>query len=244
MLYSFISDFSHSISCLWDSSMLYAVCSLPWLNAWKGKKVLFAQSCPTLRDPMDCSPPGSSVHSLLQGIFPTQGSNPGLLHCRQILYHLSHQRSPMAQWLNISHLKNISQMTYPFYSWWTFGYSQCSGSYKYCCYEHSYTSYSWTYGILLLGLYLGMFLLGHRLCSCGKYSQGSTGAHHVTHLQAECDIPGLVSPDSCALGQPCPHAGEVSAPLPQPAAWTSCGKSVHPTEVWSTPENYEQTRRA
>ena len=29
--------------------------------------------------------------SLLQGIFPAQGSNPGLLHCRQILYHLSHQ---------------------------------------------------------------------------------------------------------------------------------------------------------
>ena len=32
--------------------------------------------------------------SLLQGIFPTQGSNPGLLHCRQILYQLSHQGSP------------------------------------------------------------------------------------------------------------------------------------------------------
>ena len=31
---------------------------------------------------------------LLQGIFPTQGSNPGLSHCRQILYHLSHQGSP------------------------------------------------------------------------------------------------------------------------------------------------------
>ena len=31
---------------------------------------------------------------LFQGIFPTQGSNPGLLHCRQILYRLSHQRSP------------------------------------------------------------------------------------------------------------------------------------------------------
>ena len=29
--------------------------------------------------------------SLLQGIFPTQGSNPGLPHWRQILYHLSHQ---------------------------------------------------------------------------------------------------------------------------------------------------------
>ena len=66
--------------------------------------VLFAQSCPTLCDPMDYSPPGSSVHEifpgkdtgvgrhfLLQGIFPTQGSNPGLLHCRQILYRLSYK---------------------------------------------------------------------------------------------------------------------------------------------------------
>ena len=47
---------------------------------------------------MDCSPPGSSAYgmssqSLLQGIFPTQGSNPGLPHCRQILYCLSHQGS-------------------------------------------------------------------------------------------------------------------------------------------------------
>ena len=35
--------------------------------------------------------------SLLQGIFPTQGSNPGLLHCRQILYQLSHKGSPRIQ---------------------------------------------------------------------------------------------------------------------------------------------------
>ena len=66
-----------------------------------------AQSCLTLCDPMDCSPPGSSVHgdspgkntggrchALLQGIFPTQGSNPGLPLWRQILYRLSHQGSP------------------------------------------------------------------------------------------------------------------------------------------------------
>ena len=33
-------------------------------------------------------------HSLVQGIFPTQGSNPGFLHRRQRLYHLSHQGSP------------------------------------------------------------------------------------------------------------------------------------------------------
>ena len=37
---------------------------------------------------------GVGRFSLLQGIFPTQGSNPGFLHCRQILYHLSHQGSP------------------------------------------------------------------------------------------------------------------------------------------------------
>ena len=38
---------------------------------------------------------GVGSRSLLQGIFPTQGSNPGLPHGRQILYHLSHQGSPL-----------------------------------------------------------------------------------------------------------------------------------------------------
>ena len=37
---------------------------------------------------------GMGSHFLLQGIFLTQGLNPGLPHCRQILYHLSHQGSP------------------------------------------------------------------------------------------------------------------------------------------------------
>ena len=36
----------------------------------------------------------SGLPFLLQGIFPTQGLNPGLLHCRQILYHMNHQGSP------------------------------------------------------------------------------------------------------------------------------------------------------
>ena len=53
---------------------------------------------------MDCSPPGSSVHEILQarilewvaisfskGIFSTQGLNVHLLHFRQIRYHLNHQ---------------------------------------------------------------------------------------------------------------------------------------------------------
>ena len=51
---------------------------------------------------MDCSTPWNSTgkntgvgcHSLLQGIFLTQRSNPGLQHCRQMPYHLSHQGSP------------------------------------------------------------------------------------------------------------------------------------------------------
>ena len=38
--------------------------------------------------------------SLLQGIFPTQGWNPGLLHCRWILYQLSHKGSPeILEWV-------------------------------------------------------------------------------------------------------------------------------------------------
>ena len=36
----------------------------------------------------------SGYHSLLLGIFPTQGSNSGLLHCKRILYRLNHQGSP------------------------------------------------------------------------------------------------------------------------------------------------------
>ena len=40
---------------------------------------------------------GVGSHPSLQGIFPTQGSNPGLLHCRQIPYHLSLQGNPMRE---------------------------------------------------------------------------------------------------------------------------------------------------
>ena len=66
------------------------------------------QSCLTLCDPMDCSPPGSSVLGVFQamilawvaiffsrGIFLTQGLNPGLLHSRQIPYGMSYKGSPL-----------------------------------------------------------------------------------------------------------------------------------------------------
>ena len=81
-------------------------CFLHLLN--KKMKVKVTQLCPTPCDPMDYT-----VHVILQarilqwvafpfsrGIFPTQGLNPGLLHCRRILYQLSHQGSPrIVEWV-------------------------------------------------------------------------------------------------------------------------------------------------
>ena len=81
-------------------------------------EVLVAQSCPILCRPMDCSLPGSTwnssgkntgvgSHALLQGIFLTEGSKPGILYSRQILYHLSHQEARV----NISQLTLIKEQT-------------------------------------------------------------------------------------------------------------------------------------
>ena len=74
---------------------------------------------------MDCSPPGSSVHgdsadkntgvgchSLLQGIFPTQGLNPGFPHWRQIPYRLSHQGSPSTRKQIFKHFPTLSIANY------------------------------------------------------------------------------------------------------------------------------------
>ena len=70
----------------------------------KKVKMLVALLCLTLSDSMDLQPSrllcpwnspgkdtGVSSHSLLQKILLSQGLNPGLPHCRQVLYHLSHQ---------------------------------------------------------------------------------------------------------------------------------------------------------
>ena len=97
----------------------------------KKKESEVAQSCLTLCDPMDCSPPGSFIHGILQArilewvaislpqeIFLTQGLNPGLPHCRQTLYHLSHQGS-------LSHIKPTGIECFVF-SQGGFGFSFCS----------------------------------------------------------------------------------------------------------------------
>ena len=49
--------------------------------------------------------------SILQGIFPTQGLNPGLSHCRQIIYHLSHKGSPrILEWVAYPFSSGSSQL--------------------------------------------------------------------------------------------------------------------------------------
>ena len=91
--------------------------AISFSKAWKWKvksesevaQVVYlkvTQSCPTPSDPMDCSLPGSSIHGIFQArilewvaiSFSRGSSQPrdrtrGLLHCRQMLYHLSHQGS-------------------------------------------------------------------------------------------------------------------------------------------------------
>ena len=98
--YRILSEFS----VLYSRSLLifYFICS----RVYKCEKVKVSvtPSCVTLCNPRDYSPlgllwswnspgknTGMSSHSLLQGISLTPESNLGLLHCRQFLYHLSHQ---------------------------------------------------------------------------------------------------------------------------------------------------------
>ena len=54
---------------------------------------------------------GLGCHTLLQGIFPTQISNPDLLHCRQILYCLNHQGISTRNWGNFP-LFNAAKTSY------------------------------------------------------------------------------------------------------------------------------------
>ena len=96
----------HPMDCSPPGSSVHGILQariLEWVAMPLSPRVC-SKSCPTLCDPMDCSLPCSFVHGIFQaivlewaaisfsrGIFLTQGSNLGLLHCRQTLYPLSHQ---------------------------------------------------------------------------------------------------------------------------------------------------------
>ena len=92
----FLAIHIHCFHCLKCS---YSLKILMWVKV--------RQSCLTLQPHGLYSPwnsPGLNTGvgslSLLQGIFPTQGSSPGLLHCRRILYQLSHKGSPrILEWV-------------------------------------------------------------------------------------------------------------------------------------------------
>ena len=98
--------------------------TLPFTPSSFGSAVLclVAHSCLSLCDPMECSLPGSSIHGdspgkttgvgccVLRTVFQTQGSNPGLPHCRQVLYHLRHQGSPrILEWVAYPFSRGSSQ---------------------------------------------------------------------------------------------------------------------------------------
>ena len=70
---------------------------------WKSLSLIQLFAIPWTKQSMEFSSPestGGGSLSLLQGIFSTLGSNPGPLHCRQILYQLSHKGSPrILEWV-------------------------------------------------------------------------------------------------------------------------------------------------
>ena len=104
----------HTASSLWDH--LKVTC---WIR--NGNIYIYkSESCSVVSDslwPHGLSPwnsPGQNTGVgslfLLQGIFPTQGSNPGLPHCRRILYWLSHKGSPrILEWVAFSFSRGSSQ---------------------------------------------------------------------------------------------------------------------------------------
>ena len=116
MIHLFLSNWTEQIKIpvISSADKRWGKVSSSKLFVWNGME-LSLQSRQALWDPMDYSPPGSSVHedspgkntgegchALLQGIFPTQGSNPGRPHCRQVLDHQSHQGSPrILEWVSM-----------------------------------------------------------------------------------------------------------------------------------------------
>ena len=90
--------------CSSDHQLLIAKCKLKFEKVGKTARPFIyeskSKSCSVVSNTLwphglysPCNSPGQNI-SLLQGIFPTQGSNPHLLHCRWILYQWSHKGSP------------------------------------------------------------------------------------------------------------------------------------------------------
>ena len=108
---------------------------------------------------MDCNPPSSSVcgvspgnqtwmgcHPLLQGIFPTQGSNLGLQHCRGILYRLNQGSPRILEWIAHPFFRGSSQPRNQTRSLPGLAWSTVIGngtSFQYSCLESSLGRGAW-----------------------------------------------------------------------------------------------------
>ena len=135
---------------------------------------------------MDCSLPGSSVHgilqarnssgkntgvgyhSLLQGIFPTQGSNPGLLHCRQTLLPSEppEKSKPKPQ-----------SLQWPFRSYRTYDHLTLNFKVLQHCYPSFFTIYNYyCYVSLILLIY---FIHHHFQLRCKLYK--ASGFYLLAH---------------------------------------------------------------
>ena len=90
------ADWTRRRSNSWWETRLYRKVKVKSLSCARLFATPWIVACTKLLCPWDFQGKSTRVdcHFLLQGIFPTQGLNPGLSHCRQTLYHLSHQGSP------------------------------------------------------------------------------------------------------------------------------------------------------
>ena len=95
------NNLPHQFYCLAQRIMLIISCSVTSDSLWSHRLEPTRFLCPW-------DSPGKNIgvcsHSLLQGIFLTQGSNPGLLHCRVFLYPLSHEESPAGRIVILNYL--------------------------------------------------------------------------------------------------------------------------------------------
>ena len=101
----------------WSGQPIPSPGDLPYLGIKLGSPALKADSLPT---ELQGKPKNTGMDSLslLQGIFPTQELNWGLLHCRQILYQLSYQGSPKSPELLIYFFNIILTYLHSIHSFW------------------------------------------------------------------------------------------------------------------------------
>ena len=118
-------------------------------------------------------------HSLLQGIFPTQGSNPGLLDSRGILYHLGHQRRP----------RILEWVAYPFFKRSSHSRNQTGVS----CIAGRFST-SWAIrGVLLSYNFTTVWSLSHVRCFATSWTTERQASLSITNSQS---LPKLMSNES------------------------------------------------